>query len=68
MTAKIINLEAWRIAHPARQRPEGRAMTAKIINLEAWRIAHPAPLRLYAEQLRIITLPLRLWLAWWGIR
>lgn len=43
-------------------------MTAKIINLEAWRIAHPAPLRLYTAQLRIITLPLRLWLAWWGVR
>jgi hypothetical protein len=43
-------------------------MTAKIINLEAWRIAHPAPLRLYTAQLHLITLPLRLWLAWWGIR
>lgn len=43
-------------------------MTAKIINLEAWRIAHPAPLRLYTALLRIITLPLRLWLAWGGIR
>ena len=43
-------------------------MTAKIINMQAWRIAHPAPLTLYAAQLRLLTLLLRVWLAWWGIR
>lgn len=43
-------------------------MTAKIINLQAWRLAHPAPLTLYAAQLRLLTLPLQVWLAWWGIR
>lgn len=43
-------------------------MTAKVINLQAWRLAHPAPLTLYAAQIRLLTLPLRVWLAWWGIR
>lgn len=43
-------------------------MTAKIISLNAWRLAHPAPLTLYTAQLRLLTLPLRVWLAWWGIQ
>lgn len=43
-------------------------MTARIISLNAWRIAHPARVTLYAAQFRLLTLPLRVWLVWWGIR
>ena len=43
-------------------------MTAKIINLQAWRLAHPQHSAMYSELLRVWACPLRVWLAWWGIR
>lgn len=43
-------------------------MTAQIISLRAWRLAHPAPRRFVDAHVRLALLPLRLWLAWWGIK
>lgn len=44
-------------------------MTARIIDMDAWRAAHPQQvLRVYSAMLGAWLWPLRVWLAWWGIR
>jgi len=47
-------------------------MTAQIIDLRTWRTEHSEHLRaqagLYSELLRASLWPLRVWLAWWGVR
>ena len=43
-------------------------MTAQIINLRAWRLAHSEKPAMYSEVLRVWLWPVRVWLAWWGIR
>ena len=43
-------------------------MTAQIINLQAWRVAHSERPALRLELLRVWVWPVRVWLAWWGVR
>ena len=43
-------------------------MTAQIINLRAWRLAHAQLPVAFDVAVQVWLWPLRLWLAWWGIR
>ena len=43
-------------------------MTAQIINMSDWRLAHSESPDMRAELVRIWLWPVRIWLAWWGIR
>lgn len=43
-------------------------MTAQIINLRAWRLAHSEPAAMYSAAAAVWLWPVRVWLAWWGIR
>jgi hypothetical protein len=43
-------------------------MSAQIINLHAWRVAHSERPALCLELLRVWMWPVRVWLAWWGVR
>ena len=43
-------------------------MTAQIINMSDWRLAHSERPAMYSEVLQVWLWPVRVWLAWWGIR
>lgn len=43
-------------------------MSAQIISMQAWRVAHSELPALYSELLRVWMWPVRVWLAWWGVR
>jgi len=44
-------------------------MSAQIISMQAWRVAHSdKAVRLRLELLRVWVWPVRVWLAWWGVR
>lgn len=43
-------------------------MSAQIIRMQAWRVAHSERPALYSELLRAWMWPVRVWLAWWGVR
>lgn len=46
----------------------GEGMSAKIIELQAWRVAHSERPAMYSELLQVWAWPVRVWLAWWGVR
>jgi len=43
-------------------------MSAQIINLQEWRVAHSERPALCLELLLAWVWPVRVWLAWWGVR
>lgn len=46
----------------------GEGMSAQIISMQAWRVAHSEQPAMHPDVLRVWMWPLRVWLAWWGIR
>lgn len=43
-------------------------MSAQIISMQARRVVHSERPAMYSELLRVWMWPVRVWLAWWGVR
>ena len=67
MSAQIISMQVPRRRRKAHHRP-GAVMSAQIISMQAWRVAHSERPALCSELLRVWVWPVRVWLAWWGVR